>query len=153
EQNRRRVLVPARWGFSSSRARLIVNARSETAPEKFSSAFAERRCVMPVDGFYEWTGYKKQRHPVWYHARNKGLLLLAALYETRADGTTGFTVLTTTPNRLTAQVHDRMPAIIAPTSVATWLSAPSPQLLQPAPEEVLVAEEVSSRANSVSHDD
>jgi putative SOS response-associated peptidase YedK len=54
---------------------------------------------------------------------------------------------------LTARIHDRMPAILPSQKIAEWLSAPSSYLLRPAPEGVLVATEVSNRANSISHDD
>ncbi len=148
-----RVLVPAKWGLAGKAGPLLINVPSETAPEKFKSAFATRRCLVPVDGFYEWTGAKKTKHPIWFHTPNRSIFLLAGLFEERDAGQVSFTILTTDANRLVGRAHDRMPAIIPLDKASEWLSTPTPCLLTPAPEKVLVATEVSSRANSVTYDD
>lgn len=179
-QDGRRELVPALWGITprwsqgpaAAPARrgahaggsAIVNARAETARSKptFRGAFAARRCVVPADGFYEWTGAKGARRPFWFHPAEGGLLHLAGLYEAAADAPTGqphvtFTILTTGPNAEVAKVHDRMPAILTPADVTAWLSGATPEqaeaLLRPAPPGALIARPVSTRVNSVSNDD
>ena len=149
----RRVLASAKWGFSGKARPLLINVRSETAPEKFKAAFATRRCLVPVDGFYEWTGAKKAKHPIWFHTPNKSIFLLAGLFEERDEGQLSFTILTTEANRLVAPAHDRMPAVIPIEKAGEWLSTPTPYLLTPAPEKALVATEVSPRANSIKNDD
>jgi len=61
-----------------------VNAKAETLEQRptFSGAFRQRRCVVPADGFYEWTGPKAKRQPLWIYPRAGGLTLFAGLYET-----------------------------------------------------------------------
>jgi putative SOS response-associated peptidase YedK len=166
----RRELVAASWGLVNrwvkdpSAATPYVNARSEGARTKpaFRDAFAHRRCVVPADGFYEWTGPKKDRRPIWFHPRAGGLLHLAGLYETWHDPATGegtrtFTILTTASSGLVAPVHDRMPVILDPAQVDAWLGRASPDqaeaLLRPAPPGLLAARPVSRRVNAVEADD
>lgn len=169
----RRQLVPATWGLVNRWARpgadvRIVNARAEGARTKpaFRSAFAQRRCVIPADGFFEWTGPKGARRPIWFHPAGGGLLHLAGLYEEASeDAAAGgtpertFTILTTDANARVAPVHDRMPAILAPKDLDAWLSVDvarpeeAEALLRPAPLELLAARAVSPRVNSVTNDD
>ncbi len=49
--------------------RLVINARAETAAKRFAAAYARGRCVVPADGFYEWTGEGGQRRPIWFTRR------------------------------------------------------------------------------------
>ena len=148
-----RLIVPARWGFGEGKP--LINARSETAARRgpLGRAFAERRCVVPADGFYEWTGPKSARQPLWFHRADGGLIYLAGLWAPGADGQPAFTVLTTEANELIAKVHDRMPVLLAPAAAADWLARPAQELLVPAPESLLVVQAVSPRVNSVRNDD
>lgn len=169
-----REVVRARWGLVTRWARSagpkLINARSETAPVKpaFREAFARRRCIVPTDGFYEWSGAKGERQPIWLHPADGGLLCLAGLYESAVEPTTGvcehtFTILTTEPNALVASIHDRMPAVLLPEDVDAWLGIPTTTsaandeaaraCLRPAPMGLLVATAVSSRVNAVRNDD
>jgi len=172
-----RTLSPAAWGYLASR-RPLINVRAEqvASGRAFRQAFESCRCVMVTDGFFEWDA---RRMPFWYHRPRGGLVLLAGLYQRsshplaedvsvspEAKETTGartkgphrrrFTVLTTRPNQLVAQVHDRMPVVIAPERLDDWLtgeSARASSLLTSAPEESLIATPVSRRVNSVKNDD
>jgi putative SOS response-associated peptidase YedK len=165
-----RELVVARWGLvnhwqSGVRpARSPINARSETAHSSraFRSAFERRRCVVPADGFFEWTGPKSARRPIWFHRRDGGLLHLAGLYESwsppGAARERTFAVLTTAANDVVAKVHDRMPVILPADQIDRWLDDERPgrevmDLLGPAPSDALVAREVSSRVSAVKNDD
>ena len=152
-QDGQRVLVPGTWGFTGKVSPLLINVRAETAPTKFKSAFANRRCAIPVDGFYEWIGSKKTKHPIWFHTPEKKVFLLAGLFEEREGGELAFAILTTQANALVAAAHDRMPEILPFDKLAEWLSVPVPYVLEPAPEKTLIGTEVSSRANSVTQDD
>lgn len=170
----KREVVRARWGLVNRWARAagpkLINARSETAAVKpaFREAFARRRCVVPTDGFYEWTGEKGERQPIWLHPADGGLLRLAGLYESATEPATGvcehtFTILTTESNALVAPIHDRMPAVLLPEDVDAWLDLPTAPsaandeaaraCLRPAPRSLLVATAVSSRVSSVRSDD
>lgn len=147
-----RRLEPARWGMlgtGKSKAPLI-NARAATAPQKaaFREAYARGRCVVPADGFFEWKDSPQGRQPIWFHRPDGKLLLMAGLcWEGR------FTVLTTEPNKLLAEVHDRMPAILTEPEAARWLATPTQEVLHPAAEGMLEARPVSTRVNSVKNDD
>jgi putative SOS response-associated peptidase YedK len=147
-----RRLELARWGLPPTGPGRppLFNARAETAPTKqaFRAAFAGGRCVVPADGFYEWRTTADGRQPLWIHRPDGGLLLMAGLYEAGR-----FTVLTTEPNALVREIHDRMPALLSEAEAATWLAAPTQRVLHPAPEGVLAARPVSGRVNSVRHDD
>ena len=166
-----RELLPAKWGLVNSwakdarRAALQINARSETLAKlpPFRDAFRRRRCIVPADGFFEWTGTKDARQPLWFHRPDGQLLLFAGLYETwepaPGERQRTFTIVTTAANALMAPVHDRMPVILAEDAVEEWLNPRREdvealsQLLVPAPEGLLVATSVSQRVNSVKNDD
>ena len=175
-KNEERQLLPAKWGLVNSWAPDMkgaarqINAKSETAHKSpaFREAFESRRAAIPADGFYEWAGAKEARRPYWFHAPDNGLLLLAGLYESWRDPETDewtrtFTILTTDANDVVAPVHDRMPVVLPPDGVDDWIyRAPKGsqvdtralrELLRPAPNDMLVATEVSRRANSVANDD
>ncbi len=171
-QGGQRELVPATWGFAGRFARggaapsLLANARAESARTKptFRGAFAAHRCVVPADGFYEWTGPKGARRPTWFHPAGGGLLRLAGLYQPAKDPDTGeldlrFTILTTEASADVAPVHDRMPVLLEPRDVDLWLGGDGADaeraeaLLRPAPRGSLAARAISPRVNSVGHDD
>src|SRR5262245_23044882 len=107
-----RVLAPAVWGYVASK-RPLINVRGEQVASGggFREACANRRCAVVTDGFYEWppaTGDKRaSRAPFWYHRSDGGLVLLAGLWQRgEAPGAPPrFTILTTRPNALVAQVH------------------------------------------------
>jgi putative SOS response-associated peptidase YedK len=153
----RRRLEPAKWGVVAGKNPSVINARSETVTNipHFREAFRERRCVVPADGFYEWTGPKNARRPIWFHAPS-GLLLLAGLYTEKTPGEKdgrAFTVLTTRANARVAPVHDRMPVVLSRDAARSWLASPTKEVLEPPPADALLATEVSPRANSVKNDD
>jgi putative SOS response-associated peptidase YedK len=79
-------------------------------------------------------------------------LLLAGLWEPGAERAR-FVVVTCAPNKLVAEAHDRMPAILPPSCVADWLARPAVDVIAPAPEDALVATPVSTRVNSPANDD
>jgi putative SOS response-associated peptidase YedK len=166
-----RELHPARWGLINSwakdarRAALQINARAETLANlpPFRDAFRRRRCVVPADGFFEWTGAKEARQPLWFHHPHGDLLLFAGLYETwepePGQRQRTFTIVTTRANSLMAPVHDRMPVILEGGAVDAWLNPRDEDveklafLLEPARDGLLTATPVSQRANSVKNDD
>ncbi len=166
-----RELLPAKWGLvnnwakDAKRAGAQINARSETLAKlpPFRDAFRRRRCVIPADGFFEWTGAKDARQPLWFHRADGQLLLFAGLYESwepaPGERQRTFTIVTTGPNGLMAPVHDRMPVILTADAVEAWLNPRDEdveelsKLLVPAPEGLLIATPMSSRVNSVKNDD
>jgi putative SOS response-associated peptidase YedK len=141
-------LIAARWSYGSSKQ---INARAETAPRMglYKRAFDERRCLIPADGFYEWTGAKGKRQPIWFHAPPGELLTLAGLY----DRDLGFVVITVAANDEVRPVHDRMPALLFGSDRDAWLARPDSGLLVPAPLGYLERSLASPRVNSVANDD
>jgi putative SOS response-associated peptidase YedK len=150
----RRLLLPARFGFARPGKPPLVNARSETAARlpTFRAAFREGRCLVPVDGFFEWLEEGGRKRPRWLHRPGGGLLLLAGLCQEQ-EGGLSFVILTTEASADVRGLHGRMPAILSPRDAASWLEQPDPGLLAPAPEGSLAARAVSLRVNSVANDD
>jgi len=122
----RRDLSLVRWGLippwskdASSAARMI-NARSESAATlpAFRDAMKLRRCIVPADGFYEWKRTGKSKQPFCFEVRDGELFAFAGLWERWKDPVGNWVkscaILTTTPNAVTAAVHDRMPVILDP---------------------------------------
>lgn len=161
----------ARWGLVNHWARdrrgaaRQINARGEglRRSRAFREAYEQRRCAVPADGFFEWTGERKDRRPIWFHRPDNGIFFFAGLYERarlpgEAESSTSFTIITTGPNAIVEPVHDRMPVILDEDSVDDWLYARQEParldaLLTPAADALLVATAVSRRANSVKNDD
>ena len=148
-------LVPA-WARDRSIASRLINARAETLESRsaFRDAFARRRCLIPSDGFYEWSG--PERTPHWIRLGDGVPFAFAALYERRTERGGGtlstFTIITTEPNELVSPLHDRMPVIIPANCYDTWLDparsgAESRSLLRPYPAEAMTARPVSRTVN------
>ena len=169
-RNEERQLLPAKWGLvntwakDAKRAAAQINARDVTVARlpAFREAFERRRCVIPADGFFEWTGTKETRLPHWYHRSDGRLLLFAGLHESWQPSPDKwertFTIITTAANAVGSPVHDRMPAILEDEAVEEWLYAGSEResplgLLRPAPDDLLLDTAVSQRVNSVKNDD
>jgi putative SOS response-associated peptidase YedK len=148
-------LVPAWWKKPLRDLPSTFNARAETVAEKpmFRAAFKSRRCIVPVSGFFEWTGPKGERLP-WYITRTDGApLSLAGLWEAYRDPETGedglsATIIVTEANPFMAQLHHRMPVILRPDEIEAWLAEPRADLLRPMPGDDLQAWRVTPRVNS-----
>jgi putative SOS response-associated peptidase YedK len=165
-------LVP-KWAKEPSARNQMINLRADTARSKptFSRLLARQRCIIPVDGFYEWQdmGKGKKKQPIYVTARQPQPLALAGLWETwrdksgAADGQHAATsddrlwtctILTTTPNKLMASVHHRMPVILPPETWDTWLDSANADtealgaLLIPAPDDLLQLWPVDAAVNS-----
>ncbi len=165
----RRVLQPAVWGFAGD-GHVSINARVETAHARpmFREAFWTARCGVAADGFFEWTGPKNARQPLWFHRPDRGLFVFAGLWHDEVDEASGevtrrFTILTTRPNAVVAPYHDRMPVILDAASVGRWLDVSGPRgragidalrpLLQPVGDDFLVCDEVDRRVGDPRNDD
>ena len=162
-------LVPS-WAESPAIGSRLINARSETAASKpsFRSAFRRSRCIIPVDGFYEWVQVpeRKRKQPVFISAHDSKPLAFAGLWETwrsrgGEDGESlrSCSILTGPPNQLIAPLHDRMPMILPRENWSTWFDPRNSDIerlqgmLVPAPESLLQWWPVSLRVNTVrAHD-
>jgi putative SOS response-associated peptidase YedK len=157
-------LIP-HWAKDASGAASAINARSETAATKpaFRDPIKFRRCLIPADGFYEWSRTGKVKQPYCFEVRGVELFAFAALWDGwgNAEGQWIKTcsILTTTPNAVTSPVHDRMPVILDPDSYDLWLDpgmqnvAAVSELLRPHDARQMRSLPVSTRINRVSNDD
>jgi putative SOS response-associated peptidase YedK len=160
-------LVPS-WVKDPSEFSTLINARSETASEKpsFRASFRHRRCLVPTDGFYEWTGKSGAKVPHLIRLspsarRDSGgrtLFAMAGLFEhwLGTDGSEfeSMAILTTSANARLSRLHDRMPCIIGPADFDRWLdceagtAAGLEDLLRPAADDLLEIVEVSRKINN-----
>jgi putative SOS response-associated peptidase YedK len=169
-ENGHRRLELLRWGLIPSWAddpgigSRMINARSETAPEKpsFRRAFRERRCLIPADGFYEWKRVNGGKQPFYIHMKEERPFAFAGLWESwKEDGgpeVRSCAILTTRPNALAREIHDRMPVILPAGSYAAWLDPEAEKeelvaLLAPYPEDEMEAYPVSRFVNSPQNND
>jgi putative SOS response-associated peptidase YedK len=157
-------LIPS-WAKDPSGAARMINARSETADSKpaFRDALKSRRCMIPADGFYEWMRTGKMKQPYCFEVNEGELFAFAGIWD-RWKGPSGdmietCSILTTTPNAVTAPVHDRMPVILDPDSYDLWLDpgmtnvAAASDLLKPCDARLMRCFPVSTRVNHVANDD
>ncbi|MFT3768110.1 MAG: SOS response-associated peptidase [Minicystis sp.] len=144
------MLVHALWGLRLG-GRFVINARSESAAARFHDAYAHGRCVVPADGFYEWSGDKGAKKPVWFHDPNGQPLLMAGLLVDQPSAPPAFTVLTAAARPPVDAIHDRMPVLLSPESARRWLSE-APRAVHP-DQVPLIGTEVSPRVNATAHDD
>lgn len=153
-----RRLISATFGLVGAAAArpgpLLINARIETAPSRptFREAWRTRRAAVPADGFLEWDGPASSRRPTWFHLPGEKPILLAALLGDAPGGGIGFAVLTREARAPVSALHDRMPVLLAPALLETWLAGPPPALPEP-PEGELLGRPLSPRINSVENDD
>lgn len=156
-----KTITLALWSFiphwsKDPKSRGVINARSESVAEKpyFRSAFQSHRCLIPADGFFEWTKSGKTRTPYYFHRIDDRPFAFAGLYS-HLPGTDkiGFALLTTTPNHLVEMFHDRMPVMLEVDAEKAWLNRDASAsalegLLRPYPVEMMAAYAVSRRVNS-----
>jgi len=154
-------LIPS-WAKDPAIGNKLINARGETLAEKpsFRGGFKYKRCLILADGFYEWKSQPgtKTKVPHFIHLKKGGAFAFAGLWDEwhSSDGSTvrSCTIITTTPNKLMATIHDRMPVILEPKNYADWLDAShrTPDSLQPLikpfPAELMEAYPVSTMVNS-----
>ena len=163
-------LIP-RWAKDPNIGHKLINAPAETAAVKpsFRSAYSRRRCLVPVDGFYEWRREGEVRQPWLIAPCDGGIVAVAGLWERwrvpeeavlrgslserrAGDVVETFTILTTEANATMQALHHRMPVILAHEAGKQWLAGDD-VALGPAPEDLLAMHRVSTRVNHPRHDD
>jgi putative SOS response-associated peptidase YedK len=156
-------LIPS-WAKDPSGAARMINARSETAGTllAFRDALKFRRCLIPADGFYEWSRAGKTKQPYCFEVRDGELFAFAGIWDRWHGGGIAVetcSILTTTPNALASAVHDRMPVILDPDAYDLWLdpgmrdAAVASDLLKPYDARLMRCYPVSTRINHVANDD
>src|SRR5215207_7659355 len=141
-----------------------INAKAETVDRlpMFREAYRKRRCIVPIDGFFEWMAIKgaKVKQPYAIAMKDRSPFGLAGLWENWKNPATGgwvrtFCIITTSANELVGRIHDRMPAILRPEDYGRWLALDpdGPNLRQPFPSEPMIIWPISTRVNSPKNDD
>jgi putative SOS response-associated peptidase YedK len=159
----------ARWGFIPAWVKdprtfsLLINARGESVIDKpsFRNAMRRRRCLIPADGFYEWSD-STPRRPYFVRPKAGGPIAFAGLWETwtgpNGEEVDTATIITTSANRRLAAIHDRMPVIVAPDAFNLWLDCAAVDemtaaaLIAPAAEALLDYYPVSNAVNRAAND-
>lgn len=158
-----RELVTLKWGFVPHWAKDLsgvkpINARAETVADKpmFRDAFKSRRCIVPVDAFFEWQSGPQGKQPYCIRRNDKQPFALAGIWSRwRREETTLETVslLVTAANALMAPIHNRIPVIVTPDDFDVWLGnkpldmAARERLLAPPATEGYVAYAISKAVN------
>lgn len=153
-------LIPP-WAKDEKIGYKLINARAETIADKpsFRDAYQKRRCIIIADSFYEWKRHQKQmKTPMRIKLKSSELFAMAGLWERwkSPEGKLVFTctVITTEPNELMKDIHDRMPVILKPEDENIWLNNSNSdfsrlnELLKPLPADLMEAYEVSNLVNS-----
>ncbi len=167
DPRKRRQLSLVRWGLVPSWAKEIsigsrmINARSETVAEKpsFRAAFQRRRCLIPADGYYEWSHEGSKKQPNRIRMKDERPFAMAGLWErwkNPADGVAieTCTILTINSNELTSKLHDRMPVILNQHDFDMWLDVEFEQreflesLLVPYPSDEMKFDRVNPFVNN-----
>ncbi len=162
--SRKRRAGLMRWGFTfsgragaSSSSHPLFNARAETVAERpaFRPAYAQRRCLIPVNGFYEWRSGGGGKTPMWIHREDRQPFALAGIYDAEPNQATS--VITSVPNSLMAPIHHRMPALLDAGDYDAWLDpdtdpATLHALLQPREWPGMTTRQVSGGVNRAGSD-
>jgi putative SOS response-associated peptidase YedK len=163
EQDGKRDHVPMRWGLVPSwwkkkakETPATFNARAETVAEKpmFKTAFKQRRCLIPISGYYEWQATPTGKQPYYFSTENGSALTAAGLWDEWKDIETGerlksCTMIITEANHFVAKIHDRMPALLTPYQFDAWLAGSAGlEVLKPWAQRSLQMWPVSRRVNS-----
>lgn len=154
-------LVP-HWAKNDKMAFQMINARKETLLEKaaFKTAVTQRRCIIPMDGFYEWKKDGKEKIPYRIITTDKAIFSVAGLWERwpneKSEDLYTFTIITQGANILMESIHDRMPAILTESQEQLWLSddlsaTELMELIEPYPCELMKAYRVSSKIGNVKY--
>jgi putative SOS response-associated peptidase YedK len=151
-------LIPA-WSKEPKTEYSTFNARAETVSAKpaFRAAFRQRRCLIPVDGYYEWQSSEKTKKPYYICFADNQPFAFAGLWERWEKDNRAVescTIIVTEANDLMKPIHDRMPVILAAEDYDQWLdpkivdAARIQSFLKPCPSQWLQAYPVSQAVNN-----
>ncbi|WP_394140384.1 SOS response-associated peptidase [Cytobacillus oceanisediminis] len=151
-------LVPF-WAKDEKIGFKMINARAEGIDSKpsFKTPFKRKRCLILADGFYEWRKTEEGKQPYRFIMKDEEPFALAGVWDTWNKGENPLmscTIITTDPNEVTEEVHDRMPVILKKSDFEDWLNPNFndtdylKSLLVPYPAEKMDKYPVSSKVNS-----
>lgn len=155
-------LVPF-WTKPGEKPRALINTRSDSLLEKpgFRRYIQYKRCLIPASGFFEWKESAAGKQPWYIRLKSRENFAFAGIWEEYAnqDGELIYTysIITTGPNRLMSEIHNRMPVILSGEAEELWLKGNQPlqtgNLLVPYPDGDMVAWPVSKKVNSPANND
>ena len=170
-KDHQRSLEVMRWGLVPFWAKDIkvgfsnINAKAEgieTRPA-FRQAFERRRRLVPVDNFYEWKKTATGKQPYAIALADRKIMALAGLWETwrspAGERIRSFAIVTTTPNELCAELHNRMPVVLNQQAWPVWLGeqpatvSDLKTMLAPYPSDEMICWPVSARVGNVRNND
>jgi putative SOS response-associated peptidase YedK len=144
-------------------ANMTLNARSDTIHQKpsFKNSITKNRCILPLDGFYEWQHNGKIKQPYYIYPTDETVFYLGCIYNTWVNKQTGemrdtFSIITTDANPLMAKIHNtkrRMPLIIPKGSIDSWVDPKTDitlvdQMMKPYSTELMTAHTISTDAGN-----
>lgn len=156
-------LIP-KWAKDASIGSRMINIRADTLGEKpsFRRLLDSKRCLMVADGFYEWKEENGVKYPIYYTLKDQEPFAFAAIWDSwtnpQGEQIRSCAMITTDPNPLVAQVHNRMPVILPKEARQEWLNTEIhdtkflESLLVPFPADEMTARQVSRAVNNVAVD-
>lgn len=153
------LLPPADRGRPGQR--MLPNARAESMTKlpAFRAAAAERRCLVPANGFYEFKDLGRRKEPHLFTLPDEAPFAFAGLWEPPEGEMPGtFCILTTEPNAAMAPIHNRMPVVLTGGALGRWLgecplaAEALEELIRPPPPDFLVSRRVNSYVNNSRHE-
>jgi len=157
-------LIPF-WAKDASVGYKMINARAETVADKpaYRESFKNRRCLIPADGFYEWKREGKTKQPYHFGMADDSIFAFAGIWDRwknpQGEMIETCSIITTTPNALLLDVHDRMPVILHVDNYDLWLDPAFKnahdlrEMLRPYEPMLMKRYPVSTRVNLVKNDD
>ena len=153
----------ASWDLNVGFANINAKAEGIESKPAFRKAFERRRCLVPVDNFYEWEKTGTGKQPYAIALADRGIMALAGLWENwhspAGEWIRSFAIITTQPNELCAELHNRMPVVLKPDVWSAWLGEQPATvrdlkaMLAPYPSAEMTAWPVSARVGNVKNND
>lgn len=147
------------WTNDPKDAYKFINARSETIDEKisFKDNFTSKRCLILVNGFYEWD---KNKNPYLFH-HDFEAFTLGGIWNARTingEKKYGLSIITTKANQVMESIHHRMPLIIQESNHQMWLNKEThitdlKKMMTPLKDNYLRKVPVSKHVNNIKNDD
>lgn len=129
-----REVVAMRWGvwpfYSRGKPQYVSNARDDGLLTKsiWKSSALKRRCLIPASAFYEWIGPKGGKWEVRFSIPTRPFFFFAGVWDRDPEGADrGFSMVTTRPNPMIAEIHDRMPVILTDEGALEWMGDLTPE--------------------------
>jgi putative SOS response-associated peptidase YedK len=150
------------WTQPGEKPQIMINARTESLTEKpgFQKYMNQQRCLIPASGFYEWKTVGKLKQPYYISLPNEPVFCFAGIWEESIDQSgqiqQSVAIITTQPNALMEDIHNRMPVILREENYSSWLmnenTSDLASLLLPFPSEEMIAWPVKNLVSKGNND-